>query len=354
MSKADTRIVLGKLPRHRLGMRRRPVLWGWKRNAASMSRVIYLSGRIEAFGEEIVLCDAYLFYRHRAPRVEIEILRERAEHGDAATLRALGFRYEIESHGRLAVLTVQIGNPRSSDYALVARLRRRRAHKVMPRGLIEEHPDFDLSDYGPFDLYAGSGLSYEAGIPTLSTAHEAFGVDDPSRGEFLFGRDDLIPEVLAADPAAALRRMVEVDVACINARPSKSHWIIADLHDRGWIGKVLTDNVDDLFEQCGIPYVGTRGTGIFNDPVEPEFSSTARALLAVGVSADRRSVIRHARNRGLKIVVINPHLPVSPCSRNLDYLRQGDIFLRRKASEALPLVIARLPRQPLTAVPLRP
>ncbi len=354
MSEVETEIVLGRLPTHRLEMRSRSVLWGWKRDAGSLSRIIYLSGRIERREDQIVFCDPYLFYRHSAPRVDIETLRERINRGDAETLRALGFRHHVKSLGRLAVLSLEMGTAKPFDRALVTRLRRRRPHMVVDRDLIEEHPTFDLSGYSPFDLYAGSGLSYEAGIPTLSSAHEAFGVDDPARGEFLFGRDDPVPGALATDPLAMLRRMVEVDRACIAARPSKSHRIIADLYRRGWIGKIFTDNVDDLFEQCAIPYVVTRGTGIFNDPVQPEFSTTARSLLVVGISADRRSVIHHARRKGLKIVVINPHLPVSPRSRNLDYLHEGDIFLRRTASETLPLIEACLPPAPAATVRPQP
>ena len=91
-----------------------------------------------------------------------------------------------------------------------------------------------------------------------------------------------------------------------------------------------------FFDQCGVPWTGTRGLGIFNDPVEPRFSRNANSLLVIGVSSDRRSVIRKARKRGLRVLVINPCDPVSPGSKNLDYLRSTDIFFRKRAAEVLP------------------
>jgi hypothetical protein len=257
------------------------------------------------------------------------------ESADLETLRKLRCKYRVEFERDLGILNIEFRSPKKTDLEMVARLRRRRPHTVSPSRLIQEHGELDISHFGPVDLYAGSGLSYEAGIPMLSTVHEAFGVDDPCRGQFLFGSDDPIPEAIAVDPLGMFRQMVDVDLACIFAVPSKSHFVISDLYKRSWIGKIFTDNIDDLFEQSGLPHIATRGAGIFNEPVQVRFSSVARSLLVVGVSADRRSVIREARRRGLRIVVINPCYPVSPQARNLDYLCDGDIFLRCTAAEAL-------------------
>jgi hypothetical protein len=47
-------------------------------------------------------------------------------------------------------------------------------------------------------------------------------------------------------------------------------------------------------------------------------------------------VIKQARALGKRIVVVNPLHPVSPYSKNVDYLQEGDVFLqmefKRKSS----------------------
>ena len=65
---------------------------------------------------------------------------------------------------------------------------------------------------------------------------------------------------------------------------------------------------------------------------------TAPYLWVVGVSADRRRIIAQARKlvengRKKTIVVINPLERVSPRSKNVDYLQEGDVFVQKKFSE---------------------
>jgi NAD-dependent SIR2 family protein deacetylase len=176
----------------------------------------------------------------------------------------------------------------------------------------------------------------------LSSVHRAFGVDDSTRHELIFGQNDPVPALLADDPLSTLRQMIGVDWSCILARPSRSHGIIGELHRSNRILKIFTDNVDDLFQQSGLPHFRTRGDGLFNVPVNVKFSRQARSLLVIGVSADRRGIICSARKSGLKIVVINPCLPVSPFSRNLDYVRPDDVFIRQTALKVLPNIVRQL------------
>jgi len=316
-------------------MAARRVLWGWKRDSAGSSRTILLTGEITRIGALGVFVDYYLFYRHRAPINALGGLRQLL-----ASTRELRQQYQgcysFKHRGTVGVLEFELGASTPARQEVVAKLLRRRPHKVITNLPTQECAGLDFRAYAPFAIYVGSGLSYEAGIPTLASAHRVFGVDDPRTGKFLFGKDDPVPARIAADPAATLRQMVEIDWACVNARPSMSHWIIASLYRERWIEGIFTDNVDDLFDQCGVPWTGTRGLGIFNDPVEPRFSRNANSLLVIGVSSDRRSVIRKARKRGLRVLVINPCDPVSPGSKNLDYLRSTDIFFRKRAAEVLP------------------
>ena len=77
-------------------------------------------------------------------------------------------------------------------------------------------------------------------------------------------------------------------------------------------------------------------------------------LLVIGVSADRRGIIE-ALGRLIPTVVVNPTLPVSPHSKNMDYLDQlgfdeegnskyGHVFIKQSARKCLGRVMARLCR----------
>jgi NAD-dependent SIR2 family protein deacetylase len=108
----------------------------------------------------------------------------------------------------------------------------------------------------------------------------------------------------------------------------------------GYLHNVYTDNIDRLFDLAGIhDYEQVRGSGVVNEYHPVIFSPESNALLVVGVSADRRGIIRQARERGMRLVVINPYIPVSPGAKNLDYLRAGDIYYKMRAGEALTRIV---------------
>ena len=88
-----------------------------------------------------------------------------------------------------------------------------------------------------------------------------------------------------------------------------------------------------------MPYVRTR-LSIFPDRFPAHFNQDVNSLLVVGVAVDRRDVIKQARAAGLKIIAINPVFEVAPHSRNMDYLKGGDIFYQRTAQEALPKIVS--------------
>jgi hypothetical protein len=111
------------------------------------------------------------------------------------------------------------------------------------------------------------------------------------------------------------------------------------LRQEGLLHNVYTDNVDRLFDIVGIhDYERVRGSGVVNEFHRVTFSPDADCLLVVGVSADRRGVIAQARERGLRLVVVNPYWPVSPGAKNLDFLQPDDIYVRASAGTVLPRI----------------
>jgi len=106
---------------------------------------------------------------------------------------------------------------------------------------------------------------------------------------------------------------------------------IADLAAAGQIGRVFTDNVDNMLCKTGVSYERVRGSGVFNERYPVTFASPR--LVVVGVAADRRQIIRQARAAGLDIIVVNPCKKVSPNVTHLDYLRLKDTFFKLEAQQ---------------------
>lgn len=308
------------------------VLWGWKRDVGNCFRVVYFSGRIEAKGERIGLADRYFFYRHRLPSDGAAILRDVFDR--SAALRELNCDIAlIKGHVRgLSDLVVTMGVPAAEDIDRTARLQRRRPRSNLGEAAnVSPATIWTMSDIFPADIYLGSGVSYEAGLPTLCDMHDIFGVDRDDKEDFTVGADDPLPGRLARDPVAVLKEFCSVHTKAIFAEPTAAMRAVKSLHEQGLIGKVFTDNVDNLLAKVGVPFERTRGSGVFNERYPATFAN--RNLIVVGVAADRRMLVRQARKGRGKVIVVNPCTAVAPKVRHLDYLRQGDLFLKIPARE---------------------
>src|SRR4249919_2350039 len=112
----------------------------------------------------------------------------------------------------------------------------------------------------------------------------------------------------------------------IFAEPTPAMKAIARLVADGKVREVFTDNVDNLLSKTGVQYKRVRGSGVFNERYNVEFSSPR--LIVIGVAADRRQVIRQARSCGVNVVVVNPCKKVSPNVMHLEYVRNDDLFFK--------------------------
>lgn len=309
-------------------------IWGWKRDLVKdgkqypPSRTIYFNG-------------SYFYLSSRSALKEIASLYKQI--GKSRKIGQFQLKSCIKSEPRypgFARLVIEIGSPSKEDRQIVRRLLKRKPRlKIEPPKVILESSSFDISQYTPFVLYAGSGLSTESGLPLLGEVHQTFYVDDLEKGEFIFGIKDPLPKKLAQDISKVFALFDKFNHQAKLAKPSASHQIIKTLYQKGMIKQVLTDNMDDIFQKLGIPYTPTR-LSIFPDRFPIVFDKTIKALLVIGVAVDRREVIKQARIQGLKIIAINPVLKVAPKSRNIDYLNDGDIFFKAKAREILPKIVS--------------
>ncbi len=324
------------------------IIWGWKRDSEhpKLSRTVYFGGRHVLSDSGTSIENPFLFYVHwgedEAMRPVVQQLEGPGP--DPSDPLAANSKFEV-LHPEEGITLARIisGWPTPEDLDRLTRLAARYPEPPLPTPpAIESNAVFDLEALGVSgcDLLAGSGLSYEAGLPMLKEVHDLFWVDYGYE-DFCLGEKDRFPSLLKEDLTGMFRRFAGWHTQAATTQPSEAHHCLMQLRQTGFLHNIFTDNIDRLFDLTGIhDYEQVRGSGVVNEFHQVHFHPESNALLVVGVSADRRGIIAQARQRGLKLVVVNPYIPVSPGAKNLDYLRDGDIYYRMCASEALTQIAA--------------
>lgn len=301
------------------------VLWGWKRDEDRLSRAVYFSGDLErAARGSISLKRHHFSYFHRAPSAAIDYLQ--------AAFEATRCYEDLEVRnskcgGELSELRVAFGRATDVDRDHFRRLRLRRPRRRVENCLPDPNAQPEsVRRWRRFDLYIGSGVSYEAGLPSLCDLHQVFSVDTQDRRSFAFGQNDSLPLRLGHSFAETLSQFCSVHTAAVVAAPTFAQRAIGTLQRQGVVGRVFTDNVDNMLARVGANFERTRGSGVFNERYPARFSSDV--LVVIGVAADRRQIVQQARSQGRHIFVVNSCAEVSPRVRHLDYVRPYDSFVR--------------------------
>jgi len=334
----------------------RQVIWGWRRSTWSEK-----SSRLVYFAAEHHLKDSVEL---RAPRLVIIRQGSGLDTLEVEARKIKSAHVESSRDG----FHVSIGTISDKDRQRIERLNACRRHRVRDLSQVHETRKWErlLAEIGRKSprliAYVGSGLSYECGVPTLATMHKLFGVDDGPGTEFCLGpTDHLIDKLNAKTFSWLVRRVRAFESASARARPSRSHQHLRMAYLRRRVSSILTDNVDDIFERrLAIPSVSTRGDGLTSERfaglnnVTELIQPGPHVLLVIGVSADRRSIIE-TLGRLIPTIIVNPALPVSPHSKNLDYLDKlgfdeegnskcGHVFIKQPARKCLGRVMSRLCR----------
>lgn len=102
------------------------------------------------------------------------------------------------------------------------------------------------------------------------------------------------------------------------------------------VGELLNNNFDHICERIGIKERILRVYNIENYFPIINFDSKAKALICIGTHADRRGVQKQAREKGLKIIYIDPegfetingfeHYPIEGA-------KDEDLILKMSASD---------------------
>lgn len=125
--------------------------------------------------------------------------------------------------------------------------------------------------------------------------------------------------------------------ACFVAEPTPAHRALKALHDAGHlVGPVITHNFDTLSARAGLPEVFVRR---YDQKIPPvPLLEEAKALLVIGLHADRRAVQARARAKGMRIVFVDPEGLMEDGEFKeypVEGAREGDIVVRAAAIPAL-------------------
>ncbi|MFF4384603.1 hypothetical protein [Kitasatospora sp. NPDC001547] len=213
------------------------------------------------------------------------------------------------------------------------------------RGNPSYAPDLSvLAELLPFQVEVGCGTSIEAGIPPLHFLHEVYRVTDRRDNALTQshaftmrpGDDALVREMLVSADLKA-PDLVAMFRSCFVARPTAAHRALKALHDAGaLVGPVITHNFDTLSARAGLEECFVRRYDQKEPPVPllPE----SKALLVIGLHADRRAVQKRARAEGKKIVFLDTEgLEENGVFKEypVEGAREGDVVVRREAIPAL-------------------
>ncbi|GEM_PF-5862545 len=295
-----------------------PFSWCWKRDEGEKSRTIFYKPHFHTEGDRVVLDRADFYYYQGG-------FTDPFQYSHNSILD-----YIVERNS-LLIRTKTI-SPESQE--IIDRLLQQKPKINLPEGVFPKicDGDFLAKPDQSIVLYCGAGVSYESGLPTLADIHEFFGVDDPLSNRFTFGVRDPVLAALS-NPRRFFIDAFGYHLQFANAEPSYSHTRLAELYREGYFSRILTDNIDKLFEKTGVET--TRVRQIFPMQIDITFKPDEKTLLVIGVAADRRGVIKCAREQGLSVVVVNPHYSVSPRAQNLSYLSQNDIWFKERSENFL-------------------
>ncbi|MFJ3660671.1 hypothetical protein ACIPPM_09385 [Streptomyces sp. NPDC090119] len=202
----------------------------------------------------------------------------------------------------------------------------------------------ELKDHLPFQVELGCGTSVEAGVPPLHFLHRVYRVtertDDVMKETHPFvlspQKDTLVRELLL-DATAKADELVAMFRASFLARPTLAHHALKALHDAGhMVGPVLQHNFDLLAARAGLAECFVRR---YDQKIPPvPLLAEARALLVIGLHADRRSIEKRARERGMKVFFVDTE-GLHEFGRYLPYPlegpQDGDVVVRAAAIPTL-------------------
>lgn len=165
-----------------------------------------------------------------------------------------------------------------------------------------------LKKYLPAQIELGCGPSIEAGIDPLYSYHTIYSVQDHKTKKFFLSPDsDTILYDLLSDTNQYLVKISQMYRKMLLAEPTSFHYVLREMVEKGLIVEpILSNNFDGLCEQVGMQTIFVRDYLKYFRFKEFEFNPKAKSYLVFGCHSDRRFLQKLARERGLKVIYIDP------------------------------------------------
>ena len=165
----------------------------------------------------------------------------------------------------------------------------------------------DILKYLPAQIEMGCGPSINANIPSLHEMHETYKVQNHVTGKFYFAEQDDFLFNLISRENEIRKKFAKVPMACISAELTEGYKTFGEMYKKGYFkGIVYNNNFDRLVRRMDIPETILRVYDIDKYIPECHFEPDVKSLVCIGCHADRRQVQRQARQKGLKVIFIDP------------------------------------------------
>lgn len=100
-----------------------------------------------------------------------------------------------------------------------------------------------VRSHQPCVVLSGAGVSTESGIPDFRSAEGIWARHDPAEVAHI--------DALRRDPVRVWQFYALRLEALARAEPNEGHHALAELEEQGWVGAVVTQNVDGLHQRAG-------------------------------------------------------------------------------------------------------
>lgn len=197
----------------------------------------------------------------------------------------------------------------------------------------------EIIKYLPAQVEMGCGPSIQANIPPLHVMHEMYKVQNHISGKFYFGSEDTLITDILADEIGMRNFFAQEVVACIRANITEGYKDFGQIYHNGYFkGIVYNNNFDRIVRRLNIPEKILRIYDINTYLPDVEFDSEVKSLICMGCHADRRQIQRKAREKGLKIIFIDPE-GFDENGKFVPYLiegpKNGDLILKTTFENAM-------------------
>lgn len=197
-----------------------------------------------------------------------------------------------------------------------------------------------ILNYLPAQVEMGCGPSIAAGIPPLYEMHETYRVQNHETGKFYFSEQDTLIADILENPDNMFEKFSQTPLKCIRANHTQGYEIFNKLYKQGYFkGTVYNNNFDRLVKRFDIPEKILRIYDFGTYLPKVDFDPSVKSLICMGCHADRRQIEKQAREKGLKIIFIDPEGFYAPDGSFEEYLiegpKTGDIIYKTTFEDAM-------------------